>query len=94
MKQSNDLIHRLSQKLHQPAEAMQLLPLIEVAGDRRVLVENHRGVQQYTPQCICIRVSFGDICVSGEALRLAQMSAGQLTIYGQIDSVKLCRREG
>lgn len=68
------------------------LPLIEIAGERRVLIENHNGVLQYEPCCIRIKVKFGEICVTGNHLCLARMVKGQLIINGNIDSVKLERR--
>lgn len=68
------------------------LPLVEIAGDRRVLIENHNGVLQYEPCCIRIKVKFGEICVSGECLTLARMMKGQLIIHGKIDGLKLERR--
>lgn len=67
------------------------LPLIELAGDRRVLIENHCGVTQYSPDRICVKVKFGQICISGEHLELAKMCKGQLVICGRILGVELLR---
>ncbi len=41
------------------------LPLTEIAGDRRVLIENHLGITEYGPEKIQVRVRFGAICVQG-----------------------------
>jgi sporulation protein YqfC len=67
------------------------MPLIEIAGEKRVLIENHRGVTEYDPLRICVRVKFGQVCVCGEALTLAQMTRSCLVICGRIDSVTLLR---
>lgn len=68
-------------------------PIIEIAGDNRVLVENHRGVKAYGHHQIVIQVSYGCICVTGCQLELARMTKDQLVISGQIQSVQLYRKE-
>lgn len=67
------------------------LPLIEIAGDRRVLIENHCGVIAYSPEQICVKVKYGQISVMGGCLELAKMDRGQLIISGTIRSVELHR---
>ncbi len=67
------------------------MPLVEIAGEKRVLIENHRGVTAYDANRICVRVKFGQICVCGEELTLAQMTGTCLVICGRIDSVTLLR---
>ena len=66
-------------------------PLVEIAGESRVLIENHLGVTQYGCECIRVKVKFGQVCVSGSRLELARMIKGQLVISGRIDAVSLCR---
>jgi sporulation protein YqfC len=67
------------------------MPLVEIAGEKRVLIENHKGVTAYDSDKICVRVKFGQICVCGEGLSLAQMSGSCLIICGRIESVTLLR---
>lgn len=67
------------------------LPLVEIAGENRVLIENHHGVTQYGRERISVKVKYGQVCVTGFALELARMTKGQLVITGRIDSVCLFR---
>ena len=67
------------------------MPLVEIAGEKGVLIENHRGVTAYDSDKICVRVKFGQICVCGEGLSLAQMSGSCVIICGRIESVTLLR---
>ena len=67
------------------------LPLIEIAGERRVLIENHRGVVEYGSKTIRVKVKYGQICVCGSGLELARMTRGQLVISGTVDAVQLIR---
>lgn len=66
--------------------------IIEIAGDRRVLVERHDGVVEYGTQRIRIRAKFGIICILGCNLQLKHMTRQQMIVSGQIDSVQIQRR--
>lgn len=67
-------------------------PIVEILGENRVLVENHRGVKGYSRQCVIIHVRFGEIHVSGDCLQVVCMSKERLIIRGVIHQVSLKRR--
>lgn len=67
-------------------------PIVEISGQRRVLIENHQGVGSYGREGIRVNVNFGSICICGHDLEMIHMSKEQLVIYGKIDSVILQRR--
>lgn len=83
---------RLAEDLDLPGEAAPGQPLIELAGDSRLLMEHHRGVTQYSCEEICVKVSYGHVQIRGCGLELSRMTARQLVISGRIDSVALFRR--
>ena len=68
------------------------MPVLELAGDRRVLIECHCGVMAYTNREIGIRVKFGTVLIRGTDLCLTHMSRERLVVSGRIDSVELVRR--
>lgn len=69
------------------------VPVVELAGDRRVLIERHGGVTQYSDVCIAVKVRYGLVRISGCALELTHMTRQQLVISGRIDRIELQRRE-
>ena len=73
-------------------EIARQLPLLELAGDNRVLVENHSGVLEYSTNKIQIKVTYGKLTVIGNKLKILQMSKEQLVINGRIDEICLFRR--
>ena len=73
-------------------EKLQKVPLVEIAGHRRVLIENHMGVLAYSLERIQIKVTYGQLVVTGEKLNLTQLCSEQLVITGNIQSVSLERR--
>ncbi len=86
-----NLLQRLTEGADLPAEPLPGQPLVELAGDRRVLIENHRGVTEYGREQIRVRVRYGQILVCGGGMELARMTKEQLVIAGRIDSVTLIR---
>lgn len=85
-------LQRLADRADLPGETLPGVPLLEIAGDCRVLIEQHKGVTQYSKEQICIKVSYGLICICGCGLELIRMSQEQLAITGQINCVKLQRK--
>ena len=76
----------------QKAESLSKVPLVELAGQTRVLVENHIGVLGYSQNEVQIKVSYGKVVVSGSNLCFAQINRDQIVITGQIEHLQLIRR--
>ena len=93
MKGKRNILLRLTESADLPAEPLPGVPLIEIAGEQRVLVENHKGVREYSSERILIHVRYGHVCICGSCLVLSRMTNEQLVISGRIDSVHLARRE-
>lgn len=92
MKQSGSWMERLADGMDMPGETAPGLPLVEICGQRRVLIENHRGVGHYCTEQIRVRVAYGEVAVRGQGLELARMTRQQLVIRGCIEEVSLIRR--
>ena len=67
-------------------------PIVEIAGQNRVLIENHQGVLAYSLEEVQIKVSYGKLVIQGRNLRLLHLSKEQLVVNGHIDSVNLFGR--
>lgn len=72
-------------------EASPHLPLVEISGTEKILVENHRGILEFKDSCIRILVIFGEICLMGQGLTIASMTAQQLLIQGQLEQILYLR---
>ena len=92
MKQYEKALQRLAATVYESNEMLPGVPIVELAGDRRVLIENHHGVIEYADQRICVKVKYGILCVCGCDMELAKMTKDQLVITGQIGSVTIQRR--
>ena len=92
MKQQRSWMDRLTEGLDISAD-VNMESIVEMAGDRRVLIEHHRGIRKYQPDCIIIKVKFGAVAVCGCGMEIARMTKEQLVITGRIDSVTVQRRK-
>ena len=89
--QRKNLLLKLTEKAGLPMEPVVCLPVIEIAGDCRVLIEHHSGIREYTPECICVNLNLGQVLVWGNQLTVSSMTSSQLIIHGLIFRVELIR---
>ena len=92
MGKGNFFLEKLAEDPDVPMDTLPGLPIVEIAGDRRVLIENHLGVKAYGYEKILVNVKFGCICVCGHGLELIRMTREQLVIKGRIEGITLQRR--
>ena len=93
MGQKQKILQRMTDGLDLMGEPIPGQPLIEIAGEHRVLIENHFGVLEYTRERICVKVAYGIVAVCGCSLELSRMTREQLVISGKVESVTLHRRK-
>lgn len=87
-----DWMQKLVDGMDLSDEILPGVPIVEIAGDDRVLIEKHEGVKEYSCEKICVKVKYGIVCVWGFGLNLSKMTQERLVISGQIDCVQLRRR--
>ena len=92
MRQTNLFFDRVNQAANVYSEAMPGVPLIEISGCHRFLLENHHGIIAYCDKEIRAKVSYGYVCICGSGLELAKMTKEKLVITGKITSVSLNSR--
>lgn len=85
------IINRITAVTDLQDEPLPGLPLIEIVGDCRVLIERHMGVTEYGKERIVIKVRNGQICVCGSGMELIRMTKSQLVIKGTIFSVNIIK---
>ncbi len=92
MERSSKFMQWLTDSMDLPEAPVPGLPIVELAGDMRVLIEGHCGVSEYSRERIGVKVSYGLVCVMGCGLDLIRMSRERLVIRGRIDQVQIHRR--
>ena len=77
----------LAERLELPAEALGAL-LVTAVGRRRVLIENHRGIAQYSDACLRLNAAGGAFTVYGKDIRIRVLGRKKLAIEGDISSME------
>lgn len=78
----------VSEMFELPKDIMLNLPRISMIGNNQMLVENHRGVIEYTPQKIRLNSSIGVIRIEGQDMDLKNIAADDVMITGVIKLVE------
>ena len=91
MGQPRKSVQVMKHRLRQIDEPLPGVPLLELAGESRVLIENHYGVSEYSRERVGVKVRFGVLLVCGCGLELAKLSKDQLVISGRIDGIQVIR---
>jgi len=79
---------RLAKALELPDDIVLDLPRITMLGNQQLLIENHRGIIEYTSSCIKINLNQGCLCVRGEKLTLGHLQKEQILIEGIVGELK------
>lgn len=78
----------VSEMFELPKDITLNLPKISMIGSNQMLVENHRGVIEYTPQRIRVNSSIGVIRVQGNEMKLKNIAADDIMITGGIKAIE------
>lgn len=66
-------------------------PRATLDGKRRALIENHRGIIEYTDERLRLACGGGEIVVTGSGICLSQVRRDSLIVTGRIDGVSMPR---
>jgi sporulation protein YqfC len=92
MKRQYRFINSAAAAADLPSEPFPRQALVELLGEDRVLVENHRGIAEYGNEKIGVKTKYGEVSISGINLELICMTRCQLVIKGRINSIELHRK--
>ena len=81
-KKSEDFAEKASDFFDLPGSLVTSLPRIEISGGRQLLIEQHKGIIEYSPNEISVNASNGIIKVRGDGLELKAMTENMLLISG------------
>ena len=64
-------------------------PRLELTGGSRLLIEDHRGILEYTDSVLRVALRREELRVTGEELRLTALTLHELAVSGRIRSIEL-----
>ncbi|ACA60540.1 sporulation protein YqfC [Candidatus Desulforudis audaxviator] len=70
-----------------PGEIALDLPKIILVGNVQVIIENHRGIVEYTTESVRVIVPAGEVSLRGRNLVLRNILPDELCVEGEIESL-------
>jgi sporulation protein YqfC len=86
--QKNKQWQRLAGILEIPQDIIMDLPRITMLGNKQLLIENHKGIIEYTPSLVRIKLNKGELIVTGNNLMLGNLQIEQILVEGTVGEVK------
>lgn len=77
----------LVESLKLPKDMMMGVFMLSMIGNREVLIENYRGILEYTDTCILLQTKQGQIKFEGNNLMIEYYTNEDMKISGYIASV-------
>jgi sporulation protein YqfC len=82
-----EIRHKFADLLEMPREVVMDLPKVTMVGNLQVVLENHRGIIEYSPERLRISVNQGEIIITGEGLVLRNILPDQIVVEGKVFAV-------
>lgn len=81
------ILRSLAKRLDIPQDIILDLPRITMLGNKQVLIENHKGIIEYTTSLVRIKMSEGELIIHGTQLLLGNLQAEQILVEGTVREV-------
>lgn len=81
-------MQRLAGLLELPQDIVLDLPRITMLGNIQMLIENHKGIIEYTSDLVRIRLKQGEIVINGSDLILGNLQEEQILIEGTLSEIR------
>jgi sporulation protein YqfC len=77
-----------SQVIDLPPDVTLDLPRLTLIGNRRIVIENHRGLVHFSDAQLKLAINNGVLELLGNELIIRTISADEISIEGRIDELK------
>ena len=81
-------LQRLARMLDIPQDIVMDLPRITMLGNKQVLIENHKGIIEYTSSSVRIKINKGQLLINGSNLILGNLQIEQILVEGIVEEIK------
>lgn len=91
MKIYDKVLGKIPTLLGVPDQTLPGVPIIEIYGNKRVLIEGRCAVIEYSTSIIRLKNNCEIICVSGSDLIMTELTYQQIIITGEIENISISR---
>ena len=80
--------NKLTEQAGLPKDAVLGLPIITITGTTEFVLENHRGILEYTEEKIRILTRQGRVQVTGKNLQIIYYTSDEMKVTGKIENME------
>ena len=80
--------NRLTEQAALPKDVVLGLPIFTITGTTEFVLENHRGILEYTDEKIRILTRQGRVQVSGKNLQITYYTSDEMKVTGKIENIE------
>lgn len=91
MKLYEKVCGKIPEILDLPDQTLPGVPIIEIYGNKRLLIEGRCSVIDYCESCIKLKNTYGNVCILGRNLIMSELTQQQMIIVGEIDNLSISR---
>lgn len=88
---SKNIKRNISKSFDLPEDIVMDIPSIKMIGNNEVFIENHKGILEYTSKILRLNSKLGDIKITGNELKIIEISQDEISINGIINSVEFIK---
>lgn len=81
------LLEQLAGQVSLPADMVAGVPVVTLTGRNEIIIENYKGILEYTDSVIRIQAKLFCICIEGKRLEIAYFTNEEMKITGVIHSL-------
>lgn len=78
----------LTKAMEIPEDFVRGNPLVSIEGQKRVVIENFKGISSYTEEEVRLITKGKKICISGKRLKIEDYTKEEITITGLIEKIE------
>lgn len=85
---SRRLRQKLANLLELPSDVILDLPRVVLVGNLQAVVENHRGLVEYSPGRVRVGLETGQLVLTGEGLVIGSVGTEEMIVLGRITGLE------
>jgi sporulation protein YqfC len=86
-----DIKQRFSDALDIPEEIVLDVPVIKIVSNNKIIIENHKGIIEYSKTTVRINSKIGIVALKGEDFVIKYITQDEIILEGEIEVIEFIK---